>query len=327
MTKATAGQILELFNRNEIVRNLAAAITLAVCCQYAVAQSDQSNDDWYQVELVVFKRNVSNAAYDKETWSKNLALAYPPNVRHLSPADETSTLKTNSAEAANSAAAPLSTVEEPAFVKLPDSDFFIRGADYALSREKGVTILFHETWRQPMTKFDSSPAIVIRGGDRFGEHTELEGTITLSLSRYLHINTNLWLTHFEANYGQEGQHWPDLPPEPQTISAALETNNLKMEVNPEDTTKTIGLSGSQTDYGLQLSTASELSLSGGSNTLLNDFSRLTEKPYLIKEIVTLRQKRRMRSDELHYIDHPKMGILLKILPYSANQKTAEPNSN
>lgn len=330
MTKATA-QTPELFNGNKIVQKLAAAFTLAICCQYAVAQSDQSYDNWYQVELVVFKRSVSNAAYNKETWAKNLALAYPPNVQHLTSTDETTSLKPNTTDTetsqTNADIAAYTPPHSQAYIKLPDEDFFIRGADYALSREKGVAVLFHETWRQPMVALDNAPAIVIRGGDRFGEHTELEGTITLSVSRYLHINTDLWLTQFEANYGQEDSHWPDLPTVPQPISATLENSNLDIALNTENTTGAIAFSAPQTDYGLQLGSASDFSRSKGSNQLLNNFSRLTEKPYVIKEIATLNQKRRMRSDELHYIDHPKMGILIKILPYSPNEKAEEPNDN
>lgn len=36
--------------------------------------------------------------------------------------------------------------------------------------------------------------------------------------------------------------------------------------------------------------------------------------YLIKRIVKLNQERSMRSNELHYIDHPLLGIIVKIVP-------------
>lgn len=42
----------------------------------------------------------------------------------------------------------------------------------------------------------------------------------------------------------------------------------------------------------------------------------------ITRVVTLRQKRRMRSKETHYIDHPVIGILIHIepLPDAANSE-------
>jgi len=36
--------------------------------------------------------------------------------------------------------------------------------------------------------------------------------------------------------------------------------------------------------------------------------------YLIKRIVKLNQERSMRSSEIHYIDHPLLGIIVKIVP-------------
>jgi hypothetical protein len=37
--------------------------------------------------------------------------------------------------------------------------------------------------------------------------------------------------------------------------------------------------------------------------------------YAISRIIQLRQTREMRSDELHYIDHPAMGMLVQVTPY------------
>lgn len=42
--------------------------------------------------------------------------------------------------------------------------------------------------------------------------------------------------------------------------------------------------------------------------------------YLIKRIVKVAQERSMRSNEVHYIDHPLLGIVVKIIPYEATAK-------
>jgi hypothetical protein len=41
---------------------------------------------------------------------------------------------------------------------------------------------------------------------------------------------------------------------------------------------------------------------------------LTEQASSIQETLSLQQSRRMRSKELHYIDHPSIGVLIKIIP-------------
>jgi len=43
--------------------------------------------------------------------------------------------------------------------------------------------------------------------------------------------------------------------------------------------------------------------------------------YLIKRIVKISQERTMRSNEIHYIDHPLLGIIVKIVPYDASNNT------
>ncbi|MFO1387779.1 CsiV family protein [Cellvibrio sp.] len=42
--------------------------------------------------------------------------------------------------------------------------------------------------------------------------------------------------------------------------------------------------------------------------------------YLIKRIVKVSQERSMRSNEVHYIDHPLLGIVVKIIPYDTAGK-------
>lgn len=46
--------------------------------------------------------------------------------------------------------------------------------------------------------------------------------------------------------------------------------------------------------------------------------------YLIKRIVKVSQERSMRSNEIHYIDHPLLGIIVKIVPVEATPST-KPN--
>jgi len=45
---------------------------------------------------------------------------------------------------------------------------------------------------------------------------------------------------------------------------------------------------------------------------------LAEKKYQVDSIVVNQQSRRMRSHEIHYIDHPKFGILVSLIPLDKN---------
>lgn len=152
--------------------------------------------------------------------------------------------------------------------------------------------MFHENWVQPVFSDEDAPSVVISGGEKYGEHHTLEGEITLSVARYLHLKTNLWLSEFEMNYGQlEHRTWPELPATPFKSLKAVEPVDFDNFEAPE--------------FKLQLS-----ELKTDEN---NDLGLLRET-YLPSEIIHIEQHRRMRSKELHYIDHPRFGIIVKILP-------------
>jgi len=283
--------------------------------------AQENYDNWYQVELIVFKRAITESAYDKESWPKNLALAYPPNVRHLiDPEAQQPAENEMQSDDLSTGQTPVVDVSLPIpFGLLDKSQESIGYAVNALNRERGVSVLFHESWLQPMFELDDSSAIIISGGESFGEHRELEGTVTMSLSRYLHIHTNLWLSEFVANYGQQNEHWPDLPTQPKPL--ALDPTDSSVELNSDTS-----LSGNfdNKSNGFDLNFDSKLS-ERDQNGYLQDYSSLTERPFLIKEIVTMRQSRRMRSGELHYIDHPKLGLLIKVTPYPAPESETKDN--
>jgi hypothetical protein len=199
---------------------------------------------------------------------------------------------------------------ETPFILLDNDDRLLESELRKLENSARYRVLFHESWRQQIKGNSDAQSIIILGGDQFENHRELEGSIRLSLSRYLHINTQLWFTEFESNYGQESEHWPALPEIPDSYLVAEETvlDGIEQATNVSDNGISFELSDQPEDLyaGFQFD-----------NDFSSDISDVEkESAYLVRKIITLRQQRRMRSGELHYIDHPRLGILLKIEPYS-----------
>jgi hypothetical protein len=159
----------------------------------------------------------------------------------------------------------------------------LTSADYRL--------LFHQAWRQPIRNRNESENILIRGGDQFDNHYELEGYINLSVERYLHIDTDLWLSTFVHKNDGESEPWPKLPSVPLGSVASSSTvynDNFSSATNTTNNTATF---------------------------FDNPFVDTMASQFSVARSITLRQHRRMRSNELHYIDHPLMGLLIKITPY------------
>lgn len=215
------------------------------------------------------------------------------------------------------------TPNETPYILLDESSRALNHEARILGRDRSMRVLFHEAWHQPMASLDQAPAVVISGGEVFDTHYELEGSVKLFVSRYLHVHTNIWLSQFEANVGQDTQHWPPLPDRPlppvlvdedaeETTQGELSeteapTSTLNFDLSV-DTNSSLNALDYETDNG---------DVFGNTNsTLWTDYAKINERPFVTKQIVTLEQQRRMRSGELHYLDHPKLGIIIVIEKYA-----------
>ncbi len=176
-----------------------------------------------------------------------------------------------------------------------------------LRNSKAYKILTTKTWRQPGLAQDSSIPVLIQAGEEFEGNYELEGTVNISLSRYLHIQSNLWLSEYVKQIELSNTWWE--------------------ESTFEDAPAFEGLLTSST-YALETAATSEQNLNDTttidsndaiSNTQLLSSLNINETTahYEAIRTVVIDESRRMRSNELHYLDHPLFGMVIKVTPYEA----------
>ncbi|WP_373079426.1 CsiV family protein [Zhongshania sp.] len=180
---------------------------------------------------------------------------------------------------------PSSSSSSPRIVDSSDPEF--AKAAQSLRMSSRYKPLFLASWEQDLQARKKSPAILIQGGKQFGKHYELEGYIRIAVERYLHLDTNLWLARFGSHAGNYY-----LPQQPQSYDEPEEPAPLvdeAFENSPEY------LQFKQQNPGFQPSASPQ-----------------QEADYPIEQIVVMKQQRRMRSDELHFIDHPKFGVIVKV---------------
>ena len=307
--------------RTRLIRSIFASLALALFCWQlpAAAQEDLSTQDepqWYQVEFLIFERRQSGGTGpDVEGWPRNIALAYPPNVQHL-----VDTNGENAETQPDSDTLTDAVDREQPFILLERDQLQLADSARGIQRDSGLRVLFHQAWRQPMVPFEQAPAVIVSGGEKVDEHHELEGSVTFSVSRYLHMHTNLWLTEFEANYGQAIGQWPPLPKQPPK-PGELTDNGLSVDLRLTDTQPPVLNPWNSTETAYNTN-GSDYNLGQRSDTFqLNNYGYLSQQPFVTKNIVALQQQRRMRSDELHYVDHPRLGILVLIKSYSPDAGT------
>jgi hypothetical protein len=318
------------------MKTLARGLAL-LCGFWSVALKAQHDTNWYQVELLVF--NYLQPRTD-EKWPSYPQLSYPAYMQAL----EDSTIDNNAARnmefvTLEAAAAPpldlfwersleslwqavrlqeagmaqepapgqadappaITTLSVPtAFSRLPASQQQFRDEVDRIRRSADLHLLYHESWLQPMRGRERSVAIVLDSEERRGAYPVLQGSILLHVSRYLHIETDLWV-NIEAS-GQARGRYLSPPPPPVTASSAaawqfrIDTTDMYFDSAAAEPLAT----GEQEQSPQQLVAS----------------LALPSRPwYDFAQPVQVTQRRRMRSNEIHFLDHPLVGIIVTVSPY------------
>ncbi len=164
-----------------------------------------------------------------------------------------------------------------AFQNLPASEQLLGSVARSLRRSSLYRVLTHQSWLQPVVADDDALPIMIQGGKRYDDVYELDGSITLSRARFLHLELDLWFTQF---------------------SPLFESGN------PADRFSQSALDGS-----LAISPDIRERYPEVANWLSN------RGQYTPIHSHQLTQSRRMRSSTMHFIDHPQFGVLIRTERY------------
>lgn len=328
---------------------------IAIICGLFSLACYAENDDWYQIELIIF-RSLSETAINSEKWPDFL---YPPSF------DKSITLVEPTIEESR-VAVPYSLVPETQLqlteiakrVEISDQHQLIRHfawiqpgnsqeETFAIQIREGETMLItppppepvidlekiglesdsdslyqnnndNETYAPPsettISTNETNPALdgepeeispdkysdTEGNDDQFSVSAlpenssymivnQLEGTIMVYRERYLHILTDL--VYREPRY-----------PEATAYSDSYEkTETSTTSENDNDTSK-------YKDSVVSDETADE---------------QVNSPSYTVSTIdIPVKNRRRMRSDELHYIDHPVIGVIIKAIKYTPPEPEA-----
>lgn len=147
----------------------------------------------------------------------------------------------------------------------------------SINRSRNYRLLLAGSWHQHVPERKAALPLLIQTGTRYGDLYQLEGTISVGLARYLHVGADFW--YYEPELGAYTEALTSTP------AVATEATGIETaEAAPEGAAAPAAELAYRTvlppgDYRMHLS-----------------------------------EKRRMRSAELHYLDHPKLGVLVRIDP-------------
>jgi len=240
--------------------------------------------DWYQVEAVIFKRQ---DPVTDEYWRLGRDPDLASSVIRLAGEDRDEPELPEQVTDEHRAAA-----DRKAWRTLDEEEFNLQSMTRRMLNGGDYSILFHESWRQPISKRNRAFPIYVQGGERIMPPLE---TIPEAASAHADAPESPDKTHTEDNRSEAGTG------------------------NTNESTFRAG---------------HQLALPEMRGTLLLHVSRylhvepnlwLTDQDARDRLYhVQIDQSRRMRSEELHYLDHPRFGLLIQVNPWqSEKQKELE----
>lgn len=266
------------------------ATSTLIFAQAAVAQTLPSSERWFQVEVMIFK-NPALETDNPETWPAYKEVEHPQSFIRLQGISEILTKNSdteldaqdtnNTPENSTELTAPLSTAGLEAFKALSEFERQLIAEREIIENSRNYELLFHEAWNQPVPGRDEVVPIRIDAGERFGRQSELQGYINLYVERYLHFSTDLSLIEYRKS---------------------------------ADPFSVIGEASQAKENFQLLSDFGGLSLLNADRLTNNQITRKSNEFFVSVKNASMTESRRMRSKQIHYLDHPEFGLLVLITP-------------
>jgi hypothetical protein len=218
------------------------------------------------------------------------------------------------------------------FIALPATQREFNARAARMQRSGRYQTLFHHSWLQPVADQTTAlPIVLDRSGDS-GQWPRLQGSVKLYLSRYLHLETNLWL-NTPGDYLPGEWRMPSPPLGPPSliieehqadtldeIIANWEELSAKIASENPESPETAPQPLAPIEERLELEESGETQESEGTDELIAE--EMQEQTYPYRHAILLKQSRRMRSDEVHYLDHPLLGVVIKLTPLTPEELQA-----
>lgn len=258
------------------------------------------NSNLYVVDIITFLHQPMNA--EQEHWPKDIDISVqtPPALL----------VNNRLQDIFPEINDPTQDYSDNTLPLLPEKYSQLKETSSTIGRLQRYQLIEHVTFAQRIQKKAKAPHIVIQQQfESAGKKYRLGGSVQLSVSRYLHANTHLWLAEM-ADATKEQPTPETLVIKENNLSEATKITQEALDVSKIENQETwptlpplinVGFASEAKHHLQRLAQASEQNEEASANTSVNFIS-------------TLKQHRKMRSSERHYIDHPLFGVIIQITP-------------
>jgi hypothetical protein len=261
---------------------LPALITLAAFSSVAHAKQE-----WFEVEVLIFERNV-----DMNKIGEHSTTNLPPidTKRSIELIIEQSNKECVKEETCLHQPNPVTLNKwnfnkETGFNIVPTSDFKLKQTERRLANHALFKPVFHGAWRMPISSARYQKPIHIFSGENFALNKNIDNNETHADKWAIDGNLKIYLNHFLYVNSQ--------------LIVRKETREKIPEENIEEEAADLGMDNQKEEGGVEIVEESKQA------------TRSDETRVVIKEML-FDQTRKMRSEEIHYFDHPMMGMIIQI---------------
>lgn len=248
------------------------------------------SDRVYKLEVVIF---AYKNTIDTEDWQQSDTFRYPRTLKRLNESNTSEIIL------------PFKPEDDDISIAATDLNQLL-GKDqlelgpvaYSFKARQGYRLLYHGSWYQQVDAFKKSTPILIEGGKWYSPYYELSGSITFSKGRFLQAQTDLWLTDFlESDLGNTHTPWH-----------ATSSSNVALTLPSSNDARRIASGRGQDTYSVD-----RLSQNQNDSNLLYEYDQqpsVGRNEHIPQRVFQLKQKRKLQSGEMHYLDHPKFGVII-----------------
>jgi hypothetical protein len=289
----------------QMLKKISTALALVLVLVLDPAAGQQFSYDgnlWYEIEVSIFTNEFLPGFSTEQSREDRLNLRYLPRLRQLRPSTEGLMIRFPGevSQAADLTAAsfpsPSATSEfdetvprspaVPGAYRLPDiqteawfsldSRFQqFREINSELASSSEHRLLWHKSWRQPVLPRSQVQALFVAGGQLYGDHRELEGSLRFASDRnQVLLDTNLWLNRFSNG-------------------PVVVNNRLQLPALPMQETAMDDALDQEDNAGISPPPGTRVPV----------------------QVWQLEQTRDLNSNQFYYLDHPAIGLIVQIRPY------------
>lgn len=283
--------------------------------------------EYYRVEVMLFTYLDENSARE-EHWPllKERALAEEAAIQaaleeEASPDAETETAggatndalqisEDQSSDLTSDTAEEMNTEEEGTENASPVTlldDLEFENAANRFGYRSDMKIVWHQAWVEELQ--DSANAYDHEVAGSYEEENfriEVSGSLNLYRSRYIHIRPDLEVDQLIFTI-------PDEAPLSDEPADATEDGVMTMAVTPETMNNSDALPGAE----------GQVMIVPSNEGLTNEPVTEPEPEWIPLRAAKIERSRRMRSGEVHYLDHPLLGMVVKVTPWEEPEESQE----